>query len=303
MAKALDSICRARPLLGTFVEISALNGEVRHLEQAVESAFAAVERVHRLMSYHDAESDVSRVNRASSNEPILIDGWTYSVLRTSLEIQRQSKGLFNIAVGSTLEHLGLLPRSPEGHSRRERFIPQNAVELLSGYRACLQVAGGKIDVGGIAKGFAVDQAVCVLREHGVLGGVVNAGGDLFGFGPDEHLVGIRDPCEATRLLACTTVREAALASSGLTFDTMVSNRSSHCSIIDPRFGAPVTAIRGATVRAASCVIADALTKVVMIAGRDASEVLDHYRASALFVTTTGEVLATTDWQDEQSLAA
>jgi thiamine biosynthesis lipoprotein len=65
----------------------------------------------------------------------------------------------------------------------------------------------------------------------------------------------------------------------------------------------VTAIRGATVRAASCTIADALTKVVMIAGRAASEVLDHYGASALFVTDSGEVLATADWQDVRPLAA
>ena len=60
---------------------------------------------------------------------------------------------------------------------------------------------------------------------------------------------------------------------------------------------------GATVRAPSCMIADALTKVIMIGGRDASAVLEHYRASGLFMTKNGDVLATTDWEDVHTLAA
>jgi thiamine biosynthesis lipoprotein len=158
-------------------------------------------------------------------------------------------------------------------------------------------------VDGIAKGFAVDQAVRALRGHGVRGGLVNAGGDLLGFGPGEHVVAIRDPRDPLRLMTQTKLRDAALASSGRAFEPTISRQTSHCAIIDPGTGEPVTAVRGATVRAASCTIADALTKVVMIAGRAASEVLDHYGASALFVTNSGEVLATADWQDVRPLAA
>ena len=302
MGKVLDSARRARPLLGTLVDITATGGGLHQLERAIESAFSAVERVHRLMSYHERESDVSRLNQADGSAPIVIHKWTYSVLQTSVDLQRQSEGLFNIAVASALERLGLLPRSAEGNSLLAGLISQSPVELLSGNRVRLQMAGSKIDLGGIAKGFAVDQAIGVLREHDVLGGLVNAGGDMRGFGPDEHMVAIRDPRDPPRMMARTALRNAALASSGLAFDPVASGRTSHCSIIDPRAGKPVTAVSGATVRAESCMIADALTKVVMIAGSAASEVLDHYGASALFVTTSGEVLATADGQDMHSLA-
>ena len=132
---------------------------------------------------------------------------------------------------------------------------------------------------------------------------MNAGGDMLGFGPDAHVVAIRDPRDPLRLMTQTRLRNAALASSGRAFEPTVSRQTSHCAIIDPGAREPVTAVRGATVRAASCTIADALTKVVMIAGRAASEVLDHYGASALFVTDSGEVLATADWQDVRPLAA
>jgi FAD:protein FMN transferase len=300
MAKTIASVRRARPLLGTFVDITAWKGDACGLEQAVEGAFAAVERIHRLMSYHEPESDVSRLNRASGKAPVVVHEWTYAVLQTAAELQCQSNGLFNIAVGPTLERLGFLPR-PVGVSRPRTDLRQDcAVELFAGSRARLR-APGSIDLGGIAKGFAVDQAIGVLREHGVLGGLVNAGGDLAGFGPHEHIIAIRDPRDPARLLARAGLRNAALASSGLHFGYF--GRSQHCSIIDPRAKQPVTAISGATVRAASCTIADALTKVVMLTGTAASDVLDGYGASALFVTTTGEVLATADWQDVHSLAA
>jgi len=65
----------------------------------------------------------------------------------------------------------------------------------------------------------------------------------------------------------------------------------------------VCAIAGATVRAPSCMIADALTKVVMIAGEAAASLLTHYRASALLVFQSGEIRATADWQDGIRLAA
>jgi len=301
MAKTLASVRRARPLLGTLVEIIACRGKACQLEQAVERAFAAVERIHRLMSYHEPGSDVSRLNRASGKVPVAVHELTYSVLRTSSELQHQSRGLFNVAVAPTLEHLGFLPRSPARSRPLADLGQEDAVELLAGNRARLRAPGSRIDLGGIAKGFAVDQAIGVLREHGVLSGLVNAGGDLAGFGPHEHVIAIRDPRDPTRLLARTALRDAALASSGLRFGFF--GQGQHSSIIDPRAKQPVAAIGGATVRAASCTIADALTKVVMLAGTAASDVLDGYGASALFVTTTGEVLATADWRDVHSLAA
>jgi len=301
MANTLDNIRRARPLLGTFVEITARGEDPWHLERAVEAAFDAIERVHRLMSYQAPDSDVSRLNRTDGGASIPIDRWTYLVLRTSLELQARSMGLFDIAVAPALERLGLLP----GSASTVRASPgqQGVVELSADNRARLRLAGSRIDLGGIAKGFAVDQALRVLRDRDVLGGLVNAGGDLAAFGVEDNVIAIRNPHDPARLLTGATLREGALASSGLSFDPVVSGRSSHCAIVDPRTCVPVTAMSGATVRAASCMVADALTKVVMLAGTAAIDVLDAYSASALIVSSSGEVLATTNWQWMHSLAA
>jgi thiamine biosynthesis lipoprotein len=107
---------------------------------------------------------------------------------------------------------------------------------------------------------------------------------------------IRDPRDPAALLAAIVLRDEALATSAGRCNPFRGRSVGECAIIDPGSGAPVRAIRGASVRAASCMMADALTKVVMIAGEDAGAVLDQYGAHALFVTDAGETYASADWQ-------
>ena len=284
---------RARPLLGTFVEIAV--APCARADAAIDAAFETVARVHALMSFHDPQSDVSRLNRDGSTGAVAVDALTFDVLAAAAELNRRSNGLFNITVAPVLQSLGLLPGSPE-----EAQPLEDAVELLPDRRARFRRLGVRIDLGGIAKGFAVDRAAGVLREHGVAAGLVNAGGDLHGFGPHAHAIDIRDPGDPALLLTRVDVRNQALASTAGRFDPLRGREVEDCAVIDPRSCAPVRVILGASVRAPSCMIADALTKVVMIAREDAGPVLDHYRASALIVARGGEVCATADWQDAGS---
>src|SRR5215831_4299546 len=109
MPAARDSLRRARPLLGTFVEIAASGAASADMEDAVEAAFAAVARVHRLMSFHDPGSDVSRLNREAKAGAVAVDPWTFEVLEIAQDLHRRSGGAFDIAVAPLLQYLGLLP--------------------------------------------------------------------------------------------------------------------------------------------------------------------------------------------------
>src|ERR1700730_4840989 len=102
------SLRRARPLLGTFVEIDVADAEQCDAEGAVEAAFAVVAEVHRLMSFHEADSDVSRLNRAASERAVSIHPWTYQVLEMAVDMNHRSAGAFDIGVASTLQQLGQL---------------------------------------------------------------------------------------------------------------------------------------------------------------------------------------------------
>lgn len=273
------------------------------LEGAIEAAFDAIELVHSLMSFHNPASDVSRLNRTRPDETIVVHDWTYKVLAASLDLYRRSNGTFNVAVAPVLQRLGLLPTTSGGHSARAALVSKHAFDVLPGNRVRMREEGTKIDLGGIAKGFAVDRAVDVLRRQGIPNALVNAGGDLAALGPDAHNVDIRDPRNPGRLMFRVAIGNAALASSGRMLDPVEASEGSYSAVIEPNSCQPVTGICGATVRASSCMIADALTKVVMINATRSSELLEHYGACALYVMADGEVEATINWGDMLSIAA
>jgi FAD:protein FMN transferase len=299
-----DNVRRARPLLGTFVEISVAGSPPAEMETSVEAAFAAVATVHRLMSFHDEASDIGRLNRGAFDHPVAVHPWTFEVLDIALDFHRRSAGVFDIRVAPALQALGLLPRR-DGETSLPPAVANggDAIALLCDGSVRFRDRGVRIDLGGIAKGYAVDHAVEVLRRCGMGEGVVNAGGDLAVFGPHPHAIQIRDPHQPRRPMCEVGLRDAALASSAGRFDPLSSGEPAGSAVIDPRTGAPVHGVLGATVRAPACVVADALTKVVMAAGEGAGALLDSWGASALFVTAAGGVHVTTDWQDGVHLAA
>ena len=130
MATASDRVRRARPLLGTFVEIEVAGSAKSGVNAAIDAAFEAVASVHRLMSFHEPDSDVSRLNREASVRPVSVHAWTYRVLEAAVEMHRRSNGMFDIAVAPTLQAMGLLPGPTmfRSTSRRHRLTQSNCSE-------------------------------------------------------------------------------------------------------------------------------------------------------------------------------
>jgi len=284
-------------MLGTFVDIDIDDVDEGYAEEAIEAAFAAVAEVHRLMSFHEADSDVSRLNRSASSGAVPVHPWTYQVMEMAADMNCRSAGAFDIGVAPTLQQLGQLPSDDDAPATSASSIPiAEALELLGDNRIRFAHPAVRIDLGGIAKGFAVDRAIDALRSHGVRSAIVNAGGDLAAFGPGVRTIHVRDPRSPDRLICQVEVSNEALASTGRRFDPFHSAAAAESAVIEPKTRTPAHAVHGATVRAPTCMIADALTKIVMIAGTEAAAPLGHYRASAIFVSADGDVRATSDWQ-------
>jgi FAD:protein FMN transferase len=321
MKPACASIRRARPLLGTFVEIAVTGACRPAMEEAVEAAFGAVAEVHRLMGCQDSNSDVARVNREAPTRALRVHPWTFEVLKAALDLQSRSVGIFDIAVKNPMEPCrsppfqlrgSLPPPCPRGREgvgavsglRSVPEMPGNpSVELLPGRGVRFSGPDITIDLGGIAKGFAVDRAIAVLRDHDVEQALVNAGGDLAAFGPDAAVVSLRDPRDPRRVMGDVEIGGEALASSGRQVDPFRRSETTDTAVIDPRTLRPARAAVGATVRAGQCMIADALTKVVMIVGEAAASVLAEFGASALFVSPGGDLRISGNWQNTVRLAA
>ena len=258
-----------RPHFGTLVEVRV--DDARDPNQATEAAFAAIARVERLMSCHDPASELSRLNREAHLNPVQVDPWTYEVLRLSLEFFRASDGLFDCAIGARQVATERLPA--RSRDACDAHASSADIELVEPrhvrYRKRLYV-----DLGGIAKGFAVDRAIEALRGAGACSGVVNAGGDLRAFGPQTEPVHVRLPANAG-LVHVGALREAAMATSITDTDPPLG-----LPLLDPR-GALKPAAQLVSVFAGDCVVADALTKVVALEREGVARILERYGARAL----------------------
>jgi thiamine biosynthesis lipoprotein len=266
--------------LGTFVEVRADFADAAHAQAGMTSAFAAAARVQTLMSFHDPGSDLARINRDAAHAPVRVDQEVIAVLSAGLALARDSGGAFDFTIGRQLVQAGLLPRPaadrPVTPGAGGWQHDHTAVELGAGDTVRLH-APVWIDLGGIAKGYAVDRMVDALRAHGAAGGCVNAGGDLRLFGTAREVVHVRHPEAPGRLLPIGPLGDIALASSG---DYFCGGAS---PLVDPRGGRAQPRRQAITVTAPSCMVADALTKVVALLGEAARPLLRAQRARAYAV--------------------
>jgi thiamine biosynthesis lipoprotein len=269
-------------LLGTFAEIQAFGTNAAELERAVEAAFLAIAQVHRLMSFHDPASDVSRMNRGACCKLVRVHPWTWRVLKSAQEFSRTTDGIFDVTMARQLVKWNYLPTYGVRLGRRSwRDIILEASGHVRFRHPLL------IDFGGIAKGFAVDRAVEVLKRSHVTAGIVNAGGDLRAFGSASQLVHLRHPWRPKCAAAAVRLRERAIATSGIYF-TRRKNRGRRVSpMLDGRTGRPARDLISVTVAAANCMTADALTKVVFALREQAASLLARYSADALLLEHHG----------------
>ena len=276
-------IRRCRPLLGTFVEITARGHDERLLTAGIEAGFDAIARVNRLMSFHDPLSDVSRMNRDAFPKGVSVHPWTWQVMRAAKRFAEESHGTFDITVAPWLMKWNYLPDrcyqfSPTATSR-DIFLRRNYEVFF-----CRDLI---VDLGGIAKGFAVDRAVEALKDNGVGAGIVNAGGDLRTFGPASQFIHLRHPAEPTRIAGAVRLRERAMATSGIYFERRKHHAQDVSPLLDGRSGQTARELISASVAAAECMVADALTKVVFALREEATGLLARYRADALLLERDG----------------
>ncbi len=269
---------RARPLLGTFVEICAEGETENHVRAGLTRAFAAVAHVQAEMSFHEATSDVSLLNREAFRRPVRVMSGTWQVLQRAQDFAVQSEGAFDITIAPLLSRWGFLPAGyPTDPAATFRDIILGPDGMVRFARPL------SIDLGGIAKGFAVDRAVEALQNAGIANGSVNAGGDLRVFGDEAQEVFLRDPARPGSAAGVVSLRNRAIASSGVYF----SRRNYGGVVVSPLVhGQTRKALAkniSVAVSAPDCLTADALTKIVLARGEQSGAILRACQADAVLL--------------------
>lgn len=237
---------RAQLLLGTLVEVSAADAA------AIAAAFDAMAHVHARMSRFEATSDIGRFHALPRGGSIEVDAQTAEVLAAAADLHAQSDGAFDVALGSA-----------------------GAGWRIDGLTLTRLDRAARLDLGGIAKGHAVDRGIAALRANGCTAGCVNAGGDLRVFGALELPVVLRDE-QGGGVRPFCTLSDGALATSHFT-------RASRSMLFAARRAveeAMEETGRHVSVAAPTCLLADALTKIVAATGRADHPLLARHGAIA-----------------------
>jgi len=289
-----------RLVMGTFARIVAVAEDLSTARGCIEAAFAEIEKIDKLMSSYKSDSEVSEINRDGFKRAVGVSRPTYEVLQKSIEFSKLTGGAFDITVGPLVDLL----RSAE----KKEVVPSEEeiaeAKLKVGYQKLklddqnrtvkFIVDGMRLDLGGIAKGYAIDRAVEEMQKGGAIGGMVDIGGDIRCFGApprgkNHWLIGLqdpnlvaRDPGSVTRdlaherrvtsdglrngLLLVLKLENAAIATSGgyRRFALIGGKKYSH--ILNTRTGYSSDELASVTVIAESAIDADALATAVSVMG-------------------------------------
>lgn len=265
-----------RPLMGTIVEISICHSEERQAQFVLQKAFEEMARIENMMSQYREGSEVSRINAQAFDHPVKVSDELFGLLQTSVRYNAVSQGAFDITVGPLMKLWPFYKQEVTLPSRQEildalRSVGSDKIELdARGKTVRFTQPDMALDLGGIAKGYAVDRAIQIIKAAGVKCALVNAGGDLYALGKkpggQKWRMGVQHPRKLNRLVCAFDIEDTAVATSGDYERFFMKDGRRYCHIIDPKTGMPANESVSVTVQADNATRADALATAVFVLG-------------------------------------
>ena len=273
----LERYSRTELILDTIFEVTIFVDEEIEGDPLVREAFDKVRALEKVMSRFVANSDVDKINQQAGMEPVEVDPRTFYVIEKSLYFSEVSQGKFDVTIAPLLSLWGFgtgEEREPPADEEIEEalsLVDYQEIELdEESMTVFLPREGMALDLGGIAKGYIVDEIADFLEGEGVEHGTVNAGGDIRALGTridgNPWRIGITHPRDRENVIAVIPVSQEAIVTSGdyERFFTQEGERYHH--ILDPDTGQPAGEVMSVTIVAPDCITADSLSTAVFVLG-------------------------------------
>jgi thiamine biosynthesis lipoprotein len=250
--------------MDTIVELQAKGIETT-ANAAIKSAVEELGRVDSTFGYSDSLIQELNAKHSISNREL------YDLVRLALDVHSASSGAFSITLRPILDAWGFTDTHPYRIPAQEKFalwksLPGDSSILLGEDGRTIQtLEGTRIDLGGIAKGYAADRAAGVMRANGITTGLINAGGDIIAFGDRIWHIGIKHP-RKPGTLTTIPIKDRAIATSGDYERFFVEDGRRYCHILNPATGWPADRYISATVVAERCADADAWATALFVQG-------------------------------------
>ncbi len=285
-------------LLGTICRIQINGGDNSDLD----AAFNRIRQIESRMSRNKETSEVRKI-ASGGDDGFKVSPGPCQVIKRALDFGHLSGGLFDVTIAPVVDLWGFGNNDVDPHlpseSALKQALPLVDYQQIQVQEDCRVVTGPgqRIDLGGIAKGYAADEAAKVLRKSGVKSALINLGGNLFVLGKKDNgkpwKFGIQDPLKPTgTMMGIIEIDSGALVTSGIYERFFEENGKKYHHILDPNTGYPVkNNLAGVSITAPSGLDADALSTAVFMLGIDKGcELLAQFPSTgAIFITKNGEI--------------
>jgi thiamine biosynthesis lipoprotein len=264
-------------IMGTRIVVELWDDNTAHGEQAIDAVMAEMNRIDFAMSTYKPDSELSRANSLAAKQPVHLSAELFGLLQTSMEYSRITQGAFDVTYASVGFMYDFRAHKRPTEEQIKQALPEVNYRLVTLDPAKRTVryqrAGMRIDLGGIAKGYAVDRGIEILKARGLQHALVSAGGDSRVMGDRfgrPWIIGIRHPDRKDEVVARLPLVDTAISTSGDYERYFDENGQRYHHIIDPRTGHSASAVRSATVLADTAIRTDGLSKTAFVLGADAA---------------------------------
>ncbi|TNF54933.1 FAD:protein FMN transferase [bacterium] len=304
----------SRMLMDTICTITVVSTSERQAKDALEAGFKEIEKLEKLLDYYSPLSEITVINKASGIHPVKVSEETLEVIKEAVKIAAVTKGAFDPTIGPVMKLWGFNLKiseyavPSEGDVRdilrlvdyRDIKINETESEIF------LAKEGMELDLGGIAKGYATDGALDILKGKGMQAALVAIAGDIKGFGlkPDQKpwKVGIqnpRSPGDASEggeeIFATLYLENSAISTSGDYQRFFIEQGQRYHHIIDPRTGYPSSDVISVSVIAPEGLLSDGLSTGIFILGREKGmELLESLGYSGVLIDRKKKIYITED---------
>lgn len=266
-------LVRDEAIMGTAIRVELWCEERAAGAAAVEAVMQEMHRIDWAMSPHKPQSELSRINREAAHGPVRLSDEMYGLLQQAIAFSKLSDGAFDItyaSVGQLYDYRAGTAPSDAQREQARTLIGWQHLHLDARTRSLrFGRPGMRIDLGGFAKGHAVDNGVAILRRHGIRHAMVSAGGDSHVLGDRcgrPWTVAIRDPRDAAGIVAVLPLEDVAISTSGDYERYFERDGVRHHHLIDPRSGRSPDRVRSVTILAADGLTSEGLSKSVFVLG-------------------------------------
>ena len=263
-------------LMGSRFDLTVVTSNELEGNAAIKLAIQEIIRIERLISSWDSNSQTTLINTNAGIKPVKVDLELFQLIERAIKISKLTDGAFDISYasmdriwkfdGSVTE----IPSEETIHNSVIKVGYENIILDKENQSVFLKLKGMKIGFGAIGKGYAADKAKSLLISKGVIGGIINASGDLNAWGtqPDgkDWMVAIKNPLNKDKVFSWMPIKNSAVVTSGNYEKYIILNDERYSHIIDPRTGYPSKGVLSVSIFTTNAELADALATSVFVMG-------------------------------------